>query len=166
MFRRSHGPVVLSLILIAGIVSQPSAALGQTPSASLPETLKPSRTVVRLIWGKNSSFDFAGNAGQVITLRVNSKSPGLDPYVCFFDPENRVEASDDDGGKRGNSLIQNHSLKQSGRYTVIVGLENKVQGKVEILLESAASPTGKPALGPRLVASSSQLSCEAGSQSP
>jgi hypothetical protein len=84
-----------------------------------------------------------GRAGEVISLRVNSMSPGLDPNISLLDPENQVEASDDDSGGHGNSLIKNHALKKTGQYTVIVRSDGKVQGKVEVLLVKDAS-SGRP----------------------
>ena len=168
LFSGSPGPVVLSLLLLAGIVSLPHAALcaRQVPPSSPPETLEPNRKTVRVIWGKSSSFVFPGKAGAVITLRVNSKSPALDPHLCLLDPENRVEAFDDDGGERGNSLIKDHALKQDGQYTIVIGLDNKVQGDVEVLLEGAASSGSEPGLSPVRVVSSSELSCEAPPPNP
>jgi hypothetical protein len=165
---RSHGLVVLSLFLLAGIVSWPRAASGfQAPPSRPPETLEPNRETVRVLWGESSSFVIPGQAGAVITLRANSKSPGLDPHLCLLDPENRVEAFDDDGGEHGNSLIKDHALKQDGQYTIVIGLDSEVQGEVEILLERAASSGGEePGLGPVRVVSSSELSCEAPPPNP
>jgi hypothetical protein len=91
----------------------------------------------------SSSFIFAARAGEVITLRVNSKSPGLDPNISLLDPEDQVEASDDDSGGRGNSLIKNHTLKKTGQYIVIVRSDGQSRGKVEVLLTKGASP-GRP----------------------
>lgn len=168
MFDRSPGPVVFSFLLLALAVFLPRTALMafQAPPASTTESLEPNRKTVRLIWGKSTSFVFTGQAGEVITLRTNSKSPGLDPHLCLLDPENLMEAFDDDSGDRGNSLIKDHALKQSGQYTIIVGLDNRVQGPVEILLEKADSSGGEPALGSATVVSTSELSCEAGPPNP
>jgi len=84
------------------------------------------------------------HAGEVISLRVNSMSPGFDPDVSLIDPEGQVEASDDDSGGHGNSLIKDHALKKTGQYTVIVGSAGQSQGNtVEILLVKGAS-TGRP----------------------
>lgn len=87
----------------------------------------------------SSSFAFAGRAGEVISLRVNSMSPGLDPNISLVDPEDQVEASDDDSGGRGNSLIKNHALKKTGQYTVIVRSDGQSNGKIEVLLTKGAS---------------------------
>jgi len=184
MLRQSLRLVVLPLILTAGIVLQPHAALWGSPPLppaapppSPPERLevrppkgpppspaervKPSREITRLMWGKDSSFVFAGHAGDVITLRVNSKNPGLDPHVCLVDPKHGIEAFDDDSGGHGNSLIGNHALKRNGLYTIIVGLDNKAQGEVEILLTREASRADASRPGPAMVASPSRLSCGA-----
>jgi len=73
----------------------------------------------------------------VITLRATGKSLGLDPHVTLIDPNKKREASDDDSGGHGNSLIKNHALKRSGQYTVAVGLAESKEGDVEISPEKA-----------------------------
>ncbi|HYU30796.1 MAG TPA: hypothetical protein VEW48_01415 [Thermoanaerobaculia bacterium] len=92
---------------------------------------------------KFSSFIFAGHAGEVITLQVNSMSPGLDPNISLVDPKSQVEAFDDDSGGHGNSLIKDHALKKTGQYTVIVRSDGQSQGEVEVLLTKGAS-RGRP----------------------
>jgi hypothetical protein len=96
--------------------------------------LEPGRAVTERMWGE-SSFVFEGHAGEVISLRVNSMSPGLDPNVSLVDPKGKIEASDDDSGGHGNSLIKDHALKKTGQYTVIVRSSDRARGKVEVLLE-------------------------------
>ncbi len=71
----------------------------------------------------------------MVTLRVTGKTPGLDPHVALFDPDYDKEAFDDDSGGHGNSLLKNHTLKRNGRYTVVVGVAENDEGKVEILLK-------------------------------
>ena len=111
------------------------------PGPTPPENLVPGQAVIRAVWKKDLHFLFAGEAGEVITLRVTRKTPGLDPHVSLIDPEEGEEAADDDSGEQGNSLIQDHILKQTGEYTIIVGSDGKVQGNVEILLEKAPPPS-------------------------
>jgi len=86
------------------------------------------------VWGKRLDFTYEGKAGEVITLRVISKTPGLDPWVQLFDPEGREEASDDDSGGKGNPLIAGHALKRSGQYTVGVGSAGGRSGELSVLL--------------------------------
>lgn len=85
------------------------------------------------MWGR-SSFVFVAHAGEVISLRVNSMSPGLDPNVSLVDPEDQIEVSDDDSGEHGNSLIKNHALKKTGQYTVIVRSDDQSEGTIAVLL--------------------------------
>jgi hypothetical protein len=97
----------------------------------------PGKVVTRSIWKGDILFFFKGKAGETITLHVASKTQGLDPYVALLDPDKQEEASDDDSGGQGNSLIRNHALKKSGRYTVKVGTAERKEGRVKILLNKA-----------------------------
>jgi len=109
----------------------------QLPPPSLPERLSFDRAVTCAVWKTDVLFIFAGKAGEAITISVKSKTPGLDPHVVLFDSEKNKEASDDDGGGHGDSLIKNHVLKRSGLYTLSVGTAGGNQGKVEVLLKKA-----------------------------
>jgi hypothetical protein len=132
-FSRSYS-LTASLIAVIGFL-QPGAAAGHKPTASLSENLTYGRAVTRAVWKDEILFFFEGKAGEAITLSVTSKSPGIDPHVAILDPDGKKEASDDDSGGQGNSLIKNHVLKKSGRYTVKVGTAERREGRVEVLLE-------------------------------
>ena len=109
------------------------------PPPPPPTRLEPGRAVTERIW-ESSSFAFVAHAGEVISLRVNSMSPGLDPNLSLVDPEDRIEASDDDSSGQGNSLIKDHTLRKTGQYIVIVKSDGQSQSKVEVLLTKGASP--------------------------
>ena len=127
-FLRAPG---LVLLLTAGLVLQPVAARSDpNPRPNLPEFLVPGQAVTRPVW-KEILFSYEGQAGEVITISVTSKTPGLDPRLALLDPEKKEEASDDDSGGHGDSLLKNHALQKSGRYTVSVQGD---EGKVEVLL--------------------------------
>ena len=133
----------LALLLAAGLALQPFAARADPdPSAHLPESLVPGQAVIRAVWKGDILFVFEGNAGEVITISVTSKTPGIDPHVALLDPEKEVEAFDDDSGGHGDSLLKNHALKKSGRYTVRVGAAQGDKGKVEVLLERRTPEQG------------------------
>jgi hypothetical protein len=118
----------LLLFLIAGMPFHSVAfARPQEAGPAPPENLVPGQVATRAIWKKDLHFLFEGKAGEVITLRVTSKTSGLDPHVSLIDPEDVEEVSDDDSGEQGNSLIQDHILKQTGIYTVIVATHGKAQ---------------------------------------
>lgn len=134
--------VMLLLFLIAGMAFHSIAvARPPEPGPTPPENLVPGEAVIRKIWKKDLHFLFEGKAGEVITLRVTSITSGLDPHVVLMDPEEVEEASDDDSGGDGNSLIKDHVLKRTGEYTVIVRADGRVWGEVEILLEKAPPPS-------------------------
>ena len=134
MLGRSHALLVLAFLLPAGFMVLSCAP---PPPA---ESLETGRKVTRPMWRNHARFVFSGRAGEVITLRVNSKSPGLDPQVSLLDPMHRVEAFDDDGGEHGNCFLANHTLKRTGQYTVLVRSDGNVRGEVEVLLEKAKPP--------------------------
>jgi hypothetical protein len=129
MLNRGHTLIALLLLaIVAGV------ALGCSPPPSLGVRLVPGREVSQKVWGKRLDFTYEGKAGEVITLRVISKTQGLDPWVQLFDPEGREEASDDDGGGKGNPLIASHALRRSGQYTVGVGSAGGRSGELSVLL--------------------------------
>lgn len=120
-----------------------TAAAGGKPSRkrharrSRPiEELESGQAITRKIWS-DTHFVFEGKTGEVVTLKVTGKAPGVDPHVTLLDPESKREAFDDDSGGHGNSLMKDHTLKQSGRYTAVVGVAGSDGGEVEILLEKA-----------------------------
>jgi hypothetical protein len=133
----NRGPAFIALLVLF------TAGTSCSPAPTPPENLVPGRAVTPTVWKKDLHFFFEGKAGEVITLRATSKASGLDPHVSLFDPENAEEASDDDSGGHGNSLIKDHILKRTGEYSVTVGSDGKVKGEVEVLLTKGASP-GRP----------------------
>jgi hypothetical protein len=132
MIRQRYGLIGLIIMAVLNLCHSSAQPL---PPPNLPERLTPGRAVTRTVWKNNLLFFLDGRAGEVITLSVTSKSPGMDPHVSLLDPDKHEEASDDDSGGQGNSLIKNHVLKKSGRYTVSVGTAEREEGRVEVLLE-------------------------------
>jgi len=127
----NRGKTLIALLLLA---IGAAVALGCSPPPSLGVRLIPGREVSQKVWGKRVDFTYEGKAGEVITLRVISKTPGLDPQVRLLDPDGREEASDDDSGGNGNPLIAGHALKRSGQYTVVIGSAGGRSGELSILL--------------------------------
>jgi hypothetical protein len=131
---RSYGRV-LTLLVVWALHPLAVARPDPNPPANLPETLVPGKVVLRTVWEEDVFFSFEGKAGEVITISVTSKTPGLDPHMALLDSEKTEEASDDDSGGHGDSLLKNHVLKKSGRYTVSVGAAQGEKGRVEVLLK-------------------------------
>ena len=130
----------LVLVLIACLALPSALASGKKhhfkKRPNLPVNLEPGQALTHKIWA-DVRFVFEGKAGEVVTLKVTGKAPGVDPHVTLLDPESKREAFDDDSGGHGNSLIKDHTLKQSGRYTAVVGVAGSDEGEVEVLLEKA-----------------------------
>lgn len=130
MLNRGHTLIALGCLLILGACNQN----GSSVAACIGERLEPGREVSKRIWGPRCDFRFQGKAGEVITLKIVSKTPGLDPWVQLFAPDGREEASDDDSGGKGNPLLASHALKRSGQYTVGIGSADNRSGELSILL--------------------------------
>jgi hypothetical protein len=141
-FLRASG-LVLLLTAVRALHPIAVARPDPNPRANPPESLVPGQAVTCAVWKEEVLFLFEGAAGEVITIRVTSKTPGLDPHVALLDSENNKEASDDDSGGQGNSLIKNHALKRNGRYTVSVGTAQGDKGNVEVLLKKAKAQAGR-----------------------
>jgi hypothetical protein len=128
MLRRSH-VMVLGLGLLLSLVA---CAKSEPPCTG--ERLQPGHEITQQVWGDRCDFDFEGKAGEAITLKIVSKTPGLDPRVQLLDPDGQEEASDDDSGGKGNPLIKGHVLKRSGLYTVSIGSADGQSGELSVLL--------------------------------
>jgi hypothetical protein len=64
------------------------------------------------------NWDFSGNAGDVVTIRVNGQGD-CDPQIKLIDPSGNIVTRDDDSGGGYNALITT-TLSSSGTYTVRV----------------------------------------------
>lgn len=64
-------------------------------------------------------FYIQGIAGQRVTVRMNTATGSLDPYLELFDPRGRRVALNDNGGGGVNALINGYLLEQTGRYMLV-----------------------------------------------
>ncbi|MCL4860427.1 MAG: S8 family serine peptidase [Caldilineaceae bacterium] len=64
-------------------------------------------------------FYIQGIAGQRVTIRMNTATGSLDPYLELFDPRGRRVALNDNGGGGVNALINGYLLEQTGRYMLV-----------------------------------------------
>lgn len=138
MLNRGQTLIALGCLLFLGACNS-----GSVP-ACIGERLEPGHAISRRVWGERCDFLLQGKAGEVITLKIISKTPGLDPQVQLFDPDGREEASDDDSGGKGNPLIAGHVLKRSGQYTVGIGSADGRSGELSILvvqMKGSETPT-------------------------
>jgi hypothetical protein len=107
---------------------------GSSPSANLGGRLEPGVETSARLWGSAADYVYEGTAGEVVSLSVDSRTPGLDPNVQLLDPAGNPEAFDDDSGGKGNALIQGHALGSSGTYTVRLRTDEDRTGEVAVLL--------------------------------
>jgi hypothetical protein len=129
-------PALLALLLVPGVICgcNKEETTESFPSANLVGRLEPGvETSVRM-WGSPADYVYEGTAGEVVSLSVTSRTPGLDPNVQLLDPAGNPEAFDDDGGGQGNALIQGHTLGSSGIYRVRLRTDEDRTGELAILL--------------------------------
>jgi hypothetical protein len=96
MIRRYRWFLILSPIIIGALIfsdAHSQATALDIPPPGLMELLMPNQSVVRAVWEEDTHFVFEGQVGEVITISVKSKTPGLDPHVLLLDPEKKEEAS-------------------------------------------------------------------------
>ncbi len=77
------------------------------------------------------SYYFDGAAGEIVTIRMTRQSGtsdnpnNLDPFLMLLDPNDNTEVTDDDSGlPPPNSLIKEHKLEATGKYTIVAGSYN------------------------------------------
>lgn len=127
---------LLALLLVPGVLCGCNAARDTdgSPSANLGGRLEPGVETSARMWGAPADYVHEGTAGEVISLSVDSRTPGLDPNVQLLDPAGYPEAFDDDSGGQGNALIKGHVLASSGTYTVRLRTDEDRTGEVTVLL--------------------------------
>ena len=132
----NHHASLFAVLLAAGVAfgcTTELVPIGAPPCFRF--RLAPGQEMPVRTWKQCSGFEFSGQAGEVITIKVTGKTPGLDPNVRLYDPEGSEEAFDDDSGGNGNALIKEHLLLLSGTYTAIIGTDGNLDGEVTVLLE-------------------------------
>lgn len=77
--------------------------------------------------GDVDAFEFAGRAGQTVTLTVDGDT-GVDVYMQFLDPTNTLIASDDDSG-HGLDAELTLTLEQDGMHRIEVWTARNLEGQ-------------------------------------
>lgn len=77
--------------------------------------------------GDVDAFEFAGRAGQTVTLTVDGDT-GVDVYMQFLDPTNTLIASDDDSG-HGLDAELTLTLEQDGMHRIEVWAARNLEGQ-------------------------------------
>ncbi len=90
------------------------------------------------MWGGQCQYSFEGSAGDIVTLAMDSSSPGLDPQLRLLGPDGEEVAFDDDSGGDGNSLIHGFRLCCTGRYTILAESYGVPTGKFTLLVKVGA----------------------------
>lgn len=89
-------------------------------------------------------YQFAGEAGERVILRMERAGGTLDPLLALRDKQGRELVSDDDSGGGKNALIEDFRLPADGIYTIVAtrfeGAAGDSRGayRVELLLPELA----------------------------
>nr|MCU0500091.1 matrixin family metalloprotease [Anaerolineae bacterium] len=73
-------------------------------------------------------WDFDAYAGEVITIRMEARSGGLDPFIFILDANDQILAYDDDSGPDQDAIVRNITFPFDGTYTVAATRYQQVFG--------------------------------------
>jgi hypothetical protein len=73
-------------------------------------------------------YTFTGQAGDVITIRMDRIGGALDPLLALTNASARELVSDDDGGDGQNALIASFTLPADGAYTILATRYERASG--------------------------------------
>lgn len=86
--------------------------------------------------GEFELWQFSGEAGQIVTLTMDSRL--IDSYLTLLGPNDDYLIEDDDSGGHFNALISHYQLPVSGTYTLIAeNLNNPGPYRLVVTLENA-----------------------------
>ena len=115
-----------------------------------------------ILLGGSQLWRYEGQAGEVLTIRVNADIPaisnqvsnedGLDSYVIVYAPDNTFLTENDDRSSDPHytdSLIEAQVLPTEGEYLIEVrDLHNNQAGGYTLIIESHGVSTATPAITP------------------
>lgn len=70
--------------------------------------------------GTEQIYTFMGNAGDEVTIELDSDDLTMDPYVELRSPDGDLLAEDDDSGGGLNARIDDFDLPEDGEYQIVV----------------------------------------------
>jgi hypothetical protein len=113
---------VVLLLMLMGMLSAAGEDTAVSYAQSCGSSMRGGQTVTGKISspGRNCRYTFSGSSGDVVTIRLEAISNGLDPYLDLLDPYDDLVASDDDSAGNYNSEIR-YTLRRSGTYTIVAG---------------------------------------------
>lgn len=119
---RSKGSFVLTLSVGA------TSGLGQSADLALP--LLSGIPAQGEITNDSSVqfYSFEGKRDDVVNIRMNRLSGGLDAFLALLNPQQVEIATDDDSGGGKNALIEGYVLPADGTYTIIATRFDRAQG--------------------------------------
>ncbi len=90
------------------------------------------------------TYTFTGSRGDLVTIRMDAISGGLDPVIDLWAPSDRRQPAFSNDDLYGvNSLIWRYSLPESGRYEVRAhAYRNRTTGNFKLLLTQGLFAAG------------------------
>ena len=136
---RGTGGYTVNLSVAAASIPSPTpppAPQSSISSIGLGQTVSGTLRV-----GQTQVYNFAGQAGQVITIALNGGSFSYDPTVTLLNSANVQVAFNDDFGASRNSRIENFALTTSDTYAIRVGsYGNRSSGAFTLSLSASSAP--------------------------
>ncbi len=133
---------------------EPTIEPTSTPVVSEPGAISIGESVSSTLTDGPNVHTFEGNAGQVVTIELDSVD--FDAYLQLNDEDDSELASDDDGAGNLNALIENFSLPVDGTYTIVVSsFDNTASGDYTLSLSEDGSEN--PPITPTAVPSGSDI---------
>ncbi len=70
--------------------------------------------------GETQTYTFAGSAGQVVTILLESDALSMDPFLNLYTSDREIILQDDDSAGELNAIIENFALPADDTYTIEV----------------------------------------------
>ncbi|MEO8607614.1 MAG: PPC domain-containing protein [Chloroflexota bacterium] len=114
-----------------------------TPGPIVPGSISIGQTLDSTLDQAPNTHTFAGKAGQVISIEVDSSD--FDAYVQLKDANGIELASDDDSAGNLNALIENFTLPTDATYAIVVSsFDNTASGDYKLTVSEGSGTTVTP----------------------
>ena len=89
--------------------------------------------------GADIVWTFEGQAGQIVTIRMNEAGSGFNAFLTLVGPNGQILAEDDDSGDDFNSKIDRFILPETGSYAIIPRSLDTDTGAYRLSLKKAVT---------------------------
>ena len=95
------------------------------------------------VWADEDWWSFEGEAGDALTLAVDSFGSGINGYVELYNAAGGFLTSDDNGGVNQDAVISGYRLPADGIYFARIGNWNANTGRYQIRVDMARGITAE-----------------------